>query len=94
MVAITMANMINNKVLMLISSKFDHSELIGNHYFGIYGKKKEKVSPLIFSDIFWYSKLNQTNVSGLRDQDHQYEDVLVYSQNCLNCHIFQPVNCP
>ena len=28
-----MSTMLNNKVLMIISSKFEHAELIGNHYF-------------------------------------------------------------
>ena len=36
-----MATMIN-KVLMIISSKSDHAELIGNHYFRIGGKIKKK----------------------------------------------------
>ena len=34
--------MINNSVLMIISSKFDHAELIGNYYSGIYAKIKKK----------------------------------------------------
>ena len=37
-----MATIINNKVLMIIFYKFDHAELIGNHYFRIGGKIKEK----------------------------------------------------
>ena len=35
MVAVTITTMIINKILMTNSSKFDHAELIGNHYFGI-----------------------------------------------------------
>ena len=41
MAAFTIATMINNKVLMIISSKFHHAELIDNHYFGICGKIKK-----------------------------------------------------
>ena len=37
-----MACMINNKVLMIISSKFHRAELIGNNHFVIYGKIKKK----------------------------------------------------
>ena len=37
-----MATMINNIVLMIISSKFDLAEMIGNHYFHIGWKKKVK----------------------------------------------------
>ena len=37
MAAVIISTMINNKVLLLISFKFNHAELIGNHYFGIYG---------------------------------------------------------
>ena len=33
--------MVNNKVLLIIPFIFDHAELIGNHYFGLY-KKKQK----------------------------------------------------
>ena len=33
MAAVTMATMINNKVLMIIYSKFDHAELIHNNCF-------------------------------------------------------------
>ena len=43
MAAVTMATMINNKVLLIISSKIDHAELIGDHYFGIYGKQRKSV---------------------------------------------------
>ena len=42
--AVTMATMINNKVVLIPSSKFDHAELIGKHYFGIYGEGVEIVS--------------------------------------------------
>ena len=41
MTAFTIGTMINNKVVLVISSKFDHSELIGKHYFGIHGKTKK-----------------------------------------------------
>ena len=37
-----MATVINNKALMTVSSKFDHAELIGSHYFGIDAKVKKK----------------------------------------------------
>ena len=37
-----MATMIKNKVLIIISSKSNHVELIGNHYFGIYENSKRK----------------------------------------------------
>ena len=37
MKAVTMATTIN-KVLMIISSKFDHAELIGNPHFDNYGR--------------------------------------------------------
>ena len=37
-----MAIMIKNKVLIIISSKSNHVELIGNHYFGIYENSKRK----------------------------------------------------
>ena len=37
-----MAFLMNNKVLMIISSKFHHVELIGNNHFVIYGKIKKK----------------------------------------------------
>ena len=42
MAAVTVATMINNTVLIIISSKFEHTELLGNHYFGMYVKKKSK----------------------------------------------------
>ena len=44
MAAVTMANMISNKDLIIITSKFDHADFIGNHYFWIGRKIKKKVS--------------------------------------------------
>ena len=48
MAAVTMVTKTNNKVLMIISSKFDLAELIGNHYLGIGGKIKQKVTQGLF----------------------------------------------
>ena len=39
MAAATKATMIKNKIFLIISSKFDHVELIGD-CFGIHGKRK------------------------------------------------------
>ena len=47
MAAVTVSATIDNKVLMIISSKFDHADLIGNHYSrsgGKIKKNKEKVA--------------------------------------------------
>ena len=52
MAAVTMATMIN-KVLMIISSKSDHAELIGNHYFRIGGKIKKKGFRYSLLSIQW-----------------------------------------
>ena len=42
MVTISKTTIINNKVLFIISYKFDYAELIGNHYFGIIKKTMKK----------------------------------------------------
>ena len=39
-----MANISSNKDLIIITSKFDHAEFIGNHYFWI-GRKIKKNCP-------------------------------------------------
>ena len=37
-----MAIMINKKVSLVTSYYFDHADLIGSHYFSIYGKTKKR----------------------------------------------------
>ena len=54
--AVTMTTMMSKKVSLIISSECDHAELIGNHYFNIYGKtEKDRKSvsatpPPLFND--------------------------------------------
>ena len=56
MAAVTLTTMIKKKNLWNISSKFDHAELIGNHNFRIYEKKKrQRVSILCLLYIQFFS---------------------------------------
>ena len=60
MEALTKATMINNKILFIISSKFYHAELIGNHHFSIYGKIKRKYLRKPPSRTFNKQKVNMS----------------------------------
>ena len=53
----------NNQILLIISSKFDYAELIDNHYFGIYGKNKEKVSSHLITPFNIFSCENPSRVA-------------------------------